>query len=54
MAKLKVGEIVLENCNPNKKYTQSEVDELIKAERNRIYEEVVRVFKGVGINGSKI
>ena len=45
--------VVLENYQ-EKNYTQSEVDELIKAERNRIYEEVVRVFKGVGINGSKI
>lgn len=46
--------VVLENYHQKKNYTQLEVDELIKAERNRIYEEVSRVFKGVEINGSEI
>lgn len=38
--------VVLENYNPHEKtYTQSEVDALIKAERDRIYNEVSKVFK---------
>lgn len=45
--------VVLEN-KQEKTYTQLGVDGLLKAERNRIYEEVSRVFKGVGINGSEI
>lgn len=53
--KSSVEYVVLENFSQeNRIYTQSEVDELLNAERNRIYEEVARVFKGVGINGTEI
>lgn len=43
---INITSTAIEKQNIKTTYTQSEVDELIKVERNRIYTEVEKIFKG--------